>query len=330
MTAKAMIIDAPGGPEVMQWRDTAVPEPKEGEILIKQKAVGLNYIDTYHRQGLYGMSGFPGIIGLEGAGIVEKVGPNCKFGFQPGQRVCYAGGPIGAYAQYRTIPERWLVLIPDSLKEEHVAGSMVKGLTAHYLLRRTFMVNEHATVLIQAAAGGVGLLLSQWAKHLGATVIGTVSSPEKAQLAKENGCDYPLIYTRDNIVERVREITEGRGVNVVYDSIGGGGFISMLDCLCPFGMMVSYGEAAGPAPEISLNDLQRRGSLFLTRTSYEDYLQEHGEYLLASATLFELIEKGAIKTNIHQSFYLKDAAKAHMAMESRQTTGATILYTQAY
>lgn len=329
MSAKAMIIDRPGGPEAMQWRDVPVAEPRDGELLIRQKAVGMNYIDTYHRQGLYGMSEFPGAVGLEGAGVVERVGPNCEFGFKPGDRICYAGGPIGAYAQYRTLPERWAILIPDNLQEEHVAGVMVKGLTAHYLLRRTFIVNEHATLLVQAAAGGVGLLLCQWAKHLGATVIGTVGSEEKAELARANGCDYPLLYRRDDVPTRVREITQGRGCNVVYDSVGGQGFMQLLDCLMPFGMMVSYGEAAGPVPPIALGELQRRGSLFLTRTSFEDYLQEHGEYLLASATLLDLISAGDLKINIRQSYYLKDAAKAHAALEARETSGATIFYTEA-
>ena len=329
MSAKAIIIDTPGAPDAMQWRDVAIPEPKEGELLIRQKAVGLNYIDCYHRQGLYGLTDFPATIGLEGAGVIERVGPNCQFGFKAGQRVCYAGGPIGAYAQYRTLPERHAILMPDSLREEHLAGVMVKGLTAHYLLRRTFIVNEHATVLVQAAAGGVGLLLCQWAKHLGATVIGTVGTEEKAELAHANGCDYPLLYTRDDVPARVREITEGRGCNVVYDSVGGEGFMRLLDCLMPFGMMVSYGEAAGPVPPVALNELQKRGSLFVTRTSFEDYLQEHGEYLLASQTLLELIEQGHLKTNIRQSYYLKDAARAHAALESRQTTGASIFYTEA-
>lgn len=312
----------------MQWRDVPMPEPKEGELLIRQEAVGLNFIDTYHRRGMYGASKFPLTIGLEGAGIVEKVGANCQFGFEEGQRICYAGGPMGAYVQYRTLPERWAVLMPHDLQAAHLAGAMVKGLTAHYLLRRTFMVNEHATILVQAAAGGVGLLLCQWAKHLGATVIGTVSTPEKAQLARENGCDYPIIYTQENVVARVREITEGRGVNVIYDSVGGEGFEALLDCLMPMGMMVSYGEAAGPVPPISLNLLQKRGSLLLTRTSFEDYYQNHGEYLLACATLFELVSKGALKLNIRQSYYLRDAAKAHAALEAQQTTGASVFYTE--
>lgn len=329
MSAKAIIIEAAGAPDVMQWRDVPIPEPKDGELLIRQEAVGLNYIDTYHRRGMYGASKFPLTIGLEGAGIVERVGPNCQFGFQPGQRVCYAGGPMGAYAQYRTLPERWAILMPDALQAAHMASVMVKGLTAHYLLRRTFMVNEHATIMVQAAAGGVGLLMCQWAKHLGATVIGTVSTPEKAELAKANGCDYPIIYTQEDVVERVRDITQGRGVNVLYDSVGGDGFEALLDCLMPMGMMVSFGEAAGPVPPISLATLQKRGSLLLTRTSYEDYYQNHGEYLLASATLLELISKGVLKLNIGKSYYLKDAAIAHAALEDRKTTGASVFYTEA-
>lgn len=329
MSAKAIVIDRPGGPEVLQWRDWPTPEPGAGEVLIRQQAVGLNYIDCYHRQGLYGLRDFPAIIGLEGAGVIEAVGADCQHGFRPGDAVCYAGGPPGAYAQYRVIAERHAVNIPPPLTAQLVAGIMVKGLTAHYLLKRTFFVDEQTVMLVHAAAGGVGLLLCQWGKLLGATVIGTVGSEEKAELARANGCDYPLLYRQDDVVARVREITGGAGCNVVYDSVGAATFQTSLDSLMPFGMMVSYGEASGPVPPLELGELQKRGSLFLTRPSFEHYMQNHGEYLLACATLLELVHSGKLKANIRQSYYLRDAARAHADLEARRTTGATILLTEA-
>ena len=329
MSAKAIVIDQPGGPEVLQWKEVAIPEPGEGEVLIRQIAAGLNYIDVYHRSGLYGLKDFPATIGVEGAGVIEKVGPNCQFGFREGERVCYAGGPVGAYAQYRTLPENRLIKIPDNMSKELAAGVMVKGLTAHYLLKRTFFVDKHATILVHAAAGGVGLILCQWAKLLGATVIGTVGSAEKAELAKENGCDYPLLYQSDDVVAKVKDITDGRGCNVVYDSVGRATYRQSLDSLMPFGMFVSYGQASGPVPPVELNELQKRGSLFMTRPSLDHYIRDHTEYMLASATLLELISEGKLKINVRQSYYLKDAKRAHEELEARKTTGATIFYTEA-
>lgn len=326
--AKAIIMDQPGGPEVLQWRDSDIPEPGEKQVRIKQIAVGLNYIDVYHRNGFYPLS-CPAIIGLEGAGIVEKIGPGCELGFQVGQRICYAGGPLGAYSQYRTIPERFLVGIPDNISKELAAGIMVKGLTAHYLVKRTYFVDANTTMLVHAAAGGVGLLLCQWGKLLGARVIGTVSSEAKAELARQNGCDFPIIYTREDFVEKVREITGGRGCNVVYDSVGADTFMRSLDCLMNFGLMVSYGQSSGAAPQISMSDLQKKGSLFVTRPSLEHYIQDQNEYLLASATLLKLVSEGKLKINIKQSYYLKDAARAHRDLEDRKTTGATIFFTEA-
>lgn len=327
--AKAIVIDQPGGPEVLQWQDVDIPEPGEGEVLIKQIAVGLNYIDVYHRSGLYGLSAFPATIGVEGAGVIEAIGPNCQLGYGVGQRVCYAGGPIGAYAQYRTMPERWLVGIPDNVSKELAAGVMVKGLTAHYLLKRTFFVDNNTTMLVHAAAGGVGLLLCQWGKILGATVIGTVSSEEKAELARANGCDYAINYREEDFVERVKEATDGRGCNVVYDSVGADTFARSLDCLMNFGLMVSYGQSSGPVPPLEMANLQKRGSLFFTRPSLEHYIADQAEYLMGSAALMQLVSEGKLKINVKQSYYLKDAARAHRDLESRKTTGATIFYTEA-
>lgn len=328
MNAKAIVIDAPGGPEVMQWRDMDMPKPGPKEVLIRQSAVGMNYIDVYHRSGLYGIKDFPAIIGLEGAGVIEEVSPDCEFGFAVGERVCYAGGPLGAYAQYRTLPENRLIKIPDNISNELAAAVMVKGLTAHYLLKRTFFVDDITTMLVHAAAGGVGLLMCQWGKLLGATVIGTVGSEEKAKLAQENGCDYALQYKQEDIAARVRDITEGRGCNVVYDSVGKDTFMTSLDCLMPFGMMVSYGQSSGEVPPLDIAELQKRGSLFLTRPSLEHYIRDHGEYLLASATLLQLVSSGQLKINALQSYYLRDAARAHRELEGRQTTGASVFYTE--
>lgn len=327
--AKAILIDQPGGPEVLEWRDVEIPEPGPKEVLIRQQAVGLNYIDVYHRSGLYPLKSYPSSIGMEGAGVVEKVGPGCEFGFQPGQRVCYAGGPVGAYAQYRAIPERNLVIIPDSISPELAAGIMVKGLTAHYLLKRTFFVDSNTTMLVQAAAGGVGLLLCQWGKILGAKVIGTAGSEEKAQLARENGCDHVINYNTHDFVNEVRNVTEGRGCNVVYDSVGLKTFTGSLDCLMPFGLMVSYGQASGKVPPFDMAELQRRGSLFATRPSLEHYIADHAEYILGCTSMLQLVNEGKLKINIRQSYYLKDAAKAHADLEARKTTGATIFYTEA-
>lgn len=325
---KAIFIDEPGGPEVLQWRDMQMPEPGEGEVLVRQHAVGLNYIDTYHRKGIYPVGDMPAIIGLEGAGVIEKVGSNCHFGFKEGQRICYAGGPLGAYAQYRTIPERNIVGIPDNMSFELAAGVMVKGLTAHFLVQRTFFVDQNTTMLVHAAAGGVGLLLCQWGKLLGARVIGTVGSPEKAELAKANGCDVPILYKEQNVVEQVRETTEGKGVNVVFDSVGKDTFMDSLDCLMPFGLMVSYGQSSGMAPAIDVNELQQRGSLFLTRPSLEHFIRDHAEYIVGCTMLLKLVSEGKLKINIKQSYFLKDAARAHAELESRQTTGASVFFTE--
>ena len=323
MQTKAIIIDQPGGPEVMQWRDVEVAEPTGRELRLKQTAVGLNYIDTYHRSGLYPMPA-PFGVGVEGAGVIEACGPDVEF-FEPGMRVCYAGGPPGAYATHRVIDERHCVAIPEGLSDQHAAGVMVQGLTAYFLVRHIFMVDKRNTVLIHAAAGGVGMLLTQWCKHLGATVIGTVGSAEKAEQARAHGCDYPIIYTQEDFVERVAEITEGRKCHVVYDSVGQATFMRSLDCLQPFGLMVSYGQASGKVEPFDVGELQKRGSLYLTRPSFMDYTREHHDYVIACKFLFDMLTAGHLKTAIGQTYWLSDAVRAHQDLEARKTHGATIL-----
>jgi len=321
---KAIVLTEPGGPEKLVWKEIPMPEPGKGELLIRQKAVGLNFIDIYHRTGFYKLPSYPAIIGMEGVGIVEKTGPECQY-FKIGDRVAYGVGPIGAYAELRPIPELKVVKLPDVIATEIAAASMLKGLTAHFLLRRTFMVAENHTILVHAAAGGVGLLLCQWAKQLGAKVIGTVGSEEKAALAKENGCDFPILYKKENVVSRVKEITNGQGVHAVYDSVGKDTYTISLDCLMKFGIFISYGQASGPLPLIDSQELMRRGSLFFTRPTLMDYKADHQEYLMGCAELFDLIIKGGIKVNVGQSYYLSDAASAHRDLEAGKTKGSTIL-----
>lgn len=320
---KAIRIHQTGGPEVLQWQDVPMPTCGPKELLIKQTAVGLNFIDTYHRSGLYPME-LPGTPGLEGAGQVIEAGAECEY-FKPGDMVCYAGGPLGAYAQYRAIPERNVVKVPDGVSDQLAAGIMLKGLTAHYLLKRTYMVSKETRILVHAAAGGVGLLICQWAKHLGATVIGTVGNAEKAELAKANGCDHAIIYKNEDFVARVREITEGEGVHVVYDSVGQATFEKSLQCLMPMGLMVSFGQSSGAIPPVDIQLLQKHGSLFLTRPTLMDYIADHASYLVGCTNMMQLVLEGVLKINIKQSFYLSDAARAHESLETRQTTGATIL-----
>ena len=321
---KAIRIHKHGGPEVLKWEDCPMPEPGEGEVLIRQKAVGLNYIDIYNRTGLYPIQDFPAILGYEGSGVVEKLGPNCEI-YKVGDRVAYAGGPMGSYARYRAIHEQWLAKIPDALNFEHAAGVMLKGLTAHYLVRRTFNVRPGVVVLIHAAAGGVGLLLTQWCKHLGASVIGTVGSKEKAELVKQNGCDVAILYKEEDIAKRVREVTDGRGVNVVYDSVGKDTFMASLDSLMHFGLLVSYGQSSGPVPPFDISLLSQKGSLFLTRPTLFHYKQQPAEHMVSCMELFGHVEKGVLRPVINHSYYLSDAARAHRELESRKTTGSTIL-----
>ncbi|CAL60774.1 quinone oxidoreductase, NADPH-dependent [Herminiimonas arsenicoxydans] len=320
---KAIRINKTGGPEVMEYLDVELAAAGPGEALIHQMACGLNYIDVYFRTGLYPQT-LPAGLGMEGAGVVAAVGEGVTH-VKPGDRVAYAGGPPGAYAESRVLPAKVLVKLPASIDFETGAAMMLQGLTAQYLLRRTFRLQGGETILFHAAAGGVGLIACQWARALGVTMIGTVGSDEKAALAKAHGCTHTINYNTENFVERVKEITHGAGVPVVYDSIGKDTFIGSLDCLSPMGMLVSYGNASGPVPPFSLTELASRGSLFVTRPSIFTYTAKRDDLEQMSAELFGMIESGKIKLSINQRYALKDVAQAHIDLESRKTTGSTIL-----
>jgi NADPH:quinone reductase len=323
MMVKAIRFDKAGGPEVMKWVDVEVGEPGNGEIRIRQHAVGLNYIDVYFRTGLYPLP-LPGGLGMEAAGEVTAVGAGVTD-FKPGDRIAYVARPPGAYAQERVLRADQAVKLPDALSYEQGASVMLQGLTAQYLLRRTYPVKAGDTILIQAAAGGVGLLVCQWAKALGATVIGTVGSDEKAEIAKAHGCDHPIVYTRDNFTKRVREITNGAGVPVVYDSIGKDTMTGSMDCLAPLGMFVSFGNASGPLPPLDSSELAGRGSLFFTRPTLFTYIGKRSDYEAMSAEMFAMLVSGKVKTSVNQRYSLPDVAKAHADLEGRRTTGSTIL-----
>ncbi|MFX1736465.1 quinone oxidoreductase [Paraburkholderia sp. A1RI_3L] len=321
--SKAIRFERTGGPEVMKWVDVPVGDPGEGEIRIRQHAVGLNYIDVYFRSGLYPLP-LPGGLGMEAAGEVAAVGPGVTS-LAVGDRVAYVARPPGAYAEERVLGAAQVVKLPDALSYEQAASVMLQGLTAQYLLRRTYRVKPGDTILIQAAAGGVGLLVCQWAKALGATVIGTVGSDDKAAIAKAHGCDYPIVYTRENFTKRVREITNGAGVPVVYDSIGRDTFTGSLDCLAPLGLFVSFGNASGPLPPIDSSEFAGRGSLFFTRPTLFTYMAKRADYEAMSAELFDVLASGKVKTSINQRYALAEVARAHEDLEARKTTGSTVL-----
>lgn len=312
-----------GGPEVLQWEEVGVGEPGPGEVRVRHAAVGLNFIDTYHRSGLYPVP-LPSGIGLEGAGTVEALGPGVTH-LQVGDRVAYAGGPLGAYSEARLIPADRLIRLPDSLSFETGAAMMLQGLSAAYLLRRTYRVQKGDTVLIHAAAGGVGLIACQWAKALGATVIGTVSTEAKAELARAHGCDHPILYTREDFARRVRDITGGEGVPVVYDGIGKDTFTGSLDSLRPLGTMVSFGNASGPVGLIDPLLLSQKGSLFFTRPTLMHYTARRADLEALATELLGVVTSGQVKIEVHQRFPLQQAAAAHIALEGRQTTGSTVL-----
>ena len=312
-----------GGPEVLRWEEVVVPAPQAIEATVRHHAVGLNFIDIYYRSGRYPI-GLPSGLGLEGAGVVEAVG-SAVSELRVGDRVAYAGGPLGAYAEVRNIPADRLVKLPDAIDFKTGAAMMLQGMTAQYLLRRTYRVQAGDTILIQAAAGGVGLIVCQWAKALGATVIGTVSSDAKAALAKAHGCDHPIVYTREDFVARVKEITGGEGVPVVYDSVGADTFTKSLDCLRPLGMMVTFGQSAGPVAPLDTQELSKRGSLFLTRPTLFTYIARRADLVQMSGELFDVVTTGKVKIEVNQSYALKDAAQAHIDLAARKTTGSTVL-----
>jgi len=319
---KAIRIHANGGPEVMKWEDVPTPEPGPGEALIRHAAVGLNYIDVYFRTGLY-KSVLPATIGMEGSGVVLALGAGVTD-LEVGDRIAYAGGPIGAYATQRVIPADRLVKLPDAIDFNTGAAMMLQGLTAQYLLRRTFPVQAGQTILVHAAAGGVGLILCQWAKYLGVNVIGVVSTPDKAELARAHGADHVLIGTQDLPAE-VKRITGGAMVPVVYDGVGKDTFVASLDCLAPLGLMVSYGNASGPVPPVDLAMLTAKGSLFITRPTLATYTAKRADLVAGANELFDVVTKGAVKIRVNQTFPLSEAVAAHIALEGRKTTGSTVL-----
>ena len=318
-----VMIHAHGGPEVLRWETADPGEPGPGEVLVRQTAVGLNFLDVYERTGLYPAQ-LPMGLGREAAGIVEQVGAKVR-NFSPGDRVAYVSAQPGAYAEQRVTPADRLVRIPDGVSDRLAAAAMLKGLTAHYLLRRTYRVRKGSNVVVHAAAGGVGLIAVQWARHLGAQVIGVVGSESKAALASESGCHHVLIPGRDELAPKVRELTGGAGADVVYDSVGKDTFFSSLDSLCRLGMMVSFGNSSGPPPEIHPLELGKRGSLFLTRPTLFDYTVTRAELIRAARELFEVIGSGAVRIEIGQTWPLRDVAEAHRALEARQTIGSTVL-----
>ncbi|MGB5009750.1 MAG: quinone oxidoreductase [Candidatus Dechloromonas phosphoritropha] len=319
----AFRIHQTGGPEVLIWEEVDVPVPDAGEATVRHRAVGLNFIDTYHRTGLYPLP-LPSGIGLEGAGIVEAVGAGVSE-VRVGDRVAYAGGPVGAYAEVRNIPAHRLLKLPDAIAFETAAAMMLQGLTAAYLLRKTYRVQAGDAVLIHAAAGGVGLIACQWAKVLGATVIGTVGSPAKGDLAKAHGCDHVINYSTENFPQRVREITGGDGVAVVYDGVGKDVFMGSLDSLRTLGMLVTYGNASGPVPPFDPLLLSQKGSLFVTRPTLMHYTAKRADLEALGGELFEVVGSGKVRIEINQSYPLAEAARAHRDLEARKTTGSTIL-----
>jgi len=320
----AIRIHETGGPEVLQVEHHDPGMPGTGEVLVKHEAIGLNYIDVYHRSGLYPLPELPAIIGMEGAGVVESIGSGVT-GLNLGDRVAYAGVPPGAYAERRCIPAHRVVKLPEGIATAQAAAIMLKGMTARYLLFGCYLVKMGDTILIHAAAGGVGSLVCQWAHHLGATVIGTVGSEEKAAYASERGCDHPVLYQKEDFVEKVMALTSGKGVDVVYDSVGQATFERSLRCLRPLGTMVSFGQSSGPVAPLDLAKLAVHGSLFLTRPTLMTYTARREDLLAHAEDLFDVVIKGAVRVEINQEFALKDAVRAHQVLESRGTMGSSLL-----
>ena len=324
MKCKAIVVHEIGGPEVLRFEDVEVPAPGPGQALVRHRAVGLNFVDIYVRSGVYPAPSLPYTPGTEGAGVVEAVGPNVNE-VRVGDRVAYVGGPLGSYSEARVMPARVLVKLPDKIDEKTAAAAMLKGLTAEYLVNSTYTVKAGDTILLHAAAGGTGLILSQWAKHLGATVIGTVGSDEKAKIAAAHGCAHTINYSREDFVARVNEITGGKKVPVVYDSVGQTTFMKSLDCLQPRGLMVSFGQASGVVPPFSINILSGKGSLYLTRPTLATYTARREDLEAAARKLFEVLASGAVRCEVKRTFKLADAAAAHRALGDRETTGSSIL-----
>lgn len=320
---KAVRIHRAGGPEELRFEEVSLASPAEGEVQVRHTAIGLNFIDVYDRSGLYPMA-MPGGIGREAAGVVTAVGRKVKD-FRSGDRVAYVHTVPGSYCEYRNLPASRLVKLPRAISDEQAAAIMLKGLTAEYLLRRTYRVQRGDWILVHAAVGGVGLLLCQWAKAIGARVIGVVGSEAKAALARKSGCKHVLVMGRDAIVPTVKTITKGAGVKVVYDSVGKDTFMESLDCLAPLGMMVTYGNASGPPPSISPLELSKRGSLFLTRPSLFAYIADREDLDAAAKALFSMIKSKKVRLHIGQRYPLADAAQAHRDLEARKTTGSTVL-----
>lgn len=323
----AVRIHENGGTEVLRWEEVEVPDPGPGEAVVRQTVTGLNFIDVYFRTGLYKVPAFPAVIGNEGAGVVESTGAGVTD-VTVGDRVVYCMS-LGSYTQRRVVAAKQLVRIPDGITDEQAAAVMLKGCTVQYLIRRTYPVKEGETVLFHAAAGGCGLIACQWLKHLGVTVIGTVGSSEKAELAKAHGCDYPIVYTDEDVAGRVREITDGAGVPVVYDSVGKDTFDASLACLQPRGLMVSFGNASGAVEPFSPALLAAKGSLFLTRPTLATYTATREELESTSGEVFDVVGSGAVKIEVNQTYALSDAANAHRDLEARKTTGSTVLLTDA-
>ncbi|MCE2723210.1 MAG: quinone oxidoreductase family protein [Burkholderiales bacterium] len=320
---KAIRIHEHGGPEVLKWEDVEVGAPGPDEVRLKTTAAGLNFIDTYHRTGMYKIA-LPSVIGREGAGIVEAVGTNvtsCKVG----DRVAYASSPMGAYAEARLMPADRVVKIPAAISDQQAASMMLKGMTAQYLLRRTYRVKAGDIILSHAAAGGVGLILGQWAKHLGATVIGTVGSEEKMALAKANGCDHVINYRTEDFQARVMEITNGKKCQVVYDGVGQDTWAKSLDCIAPLGMMVSFGAASGAVKPFYIGELAAKGSLYLTRPTLDTYTATRADLGATTDELFAIVASGVVKIEVNQTYALRDTAQAHRDLEARKTTGSTVL-----
>jgi NADPH2:quinone reductase len=320
---KAIRITETGGPDVLRWEDVEAGEPGEGQARVRHTAIGVNFIDTYHRSGLYPVP-LPSGLGSEAAGVVEAVGPGVTV-VRPGDRVAYAGGPPGSYAEARVMPADRLVTIPDRVTDQTAAAVMLKGMTAQYLIRRTYPVKAGETVLFHAAAGGVGLIACQWLKALGATVIGTVGSDEKAAVARAHGCDHVIISTREDIAKRVREITGGAGAPVVYDSVGKDTFLSSLDCLRPLGLMVSFGNASGKVPPLDIGILSQKGSLYLTRPTLATYTASRADLEATAREVFDVIREGKVKVEVRHVYPLADTQQVHRDLEGRRTVGSIVM-----